>query len=109
MYDASYPSASSSTYHHPRMDQGSATTHRFHSTYPCSPIHSQSLGSEHLGPIALTVAAATMMHSEALRGRCSPATAHTFHSRRCPGYGHRLRVQITFAVSRQYFRQHDPL
>ena len=88
--------ASGSTHRHPPMDPGSATTHRFHSTHPRSPTHSQSLGSEHLDPIALTVAAATMMHSDVLGGRCSPTTAHAFRSGRRPSHGHRLRIHVRF-------------
>ena len=76
----------------------SATTHRFHSTHPRSPTHSQSLGSEHLDPIALTVAAATMMHSDVLGGRRSPTTSHAFRSGRRPSHGHRLRILSKFTM-----------
>ena len=83
--EAGDPSTSVHNYRRPRMDQVSATTHRFHSSHPRSPTHSQSLGSEHLDPIALTVAAATMMHSYVLGDRCSPITAHAFRSGRRGG------------------------
>ena len=65
---------------------------------PRSPTHSQSLGSEHLDPIALTVAAATMMHSDVLGGRFSPTTAHAFRSGRRPSHGHRLRILSKFTM-----------
>ena len=65
---------SASNYRRPRMDQVSATTHRFHSAHPRLPTHLQSLGSEHLDLTALTVAVVTMMHSEAL-GAARPPPA----------------------------------
>ena len=65
---------------------------------PRSPTHSQSLRSEHLDPIALTVAAATMMHSDVLGGRCSPTTAHAFRSGRRPSHEHRLRILSKFTM-----------
>ena len=77
------------------MDQLSATTHRFHSTHPRSPAQPQSLKNEHLDLTAVT-AAATMMHSAALGDKYSPTAAHTFHSGRCPSYGHRLRLRVRF-------------
>ena len=82
----------------PPMDPGSATTHRFHSTHPRSPTQPQSLGSVHLDLTAVTAAAATMMHSDVLGGRCSPTTAHAFRSGRRPSHGHRLRILSKFTM-----------
>ena len=90
--------ASGSTHRHPPMDPGSATTHRFHSTHPRSPTQSQSLGSVHLDLTAVTAAAATMMHSDVLGGRCSPTTAHAFRSGRRPSHEHRLRILSKFTM-----------
>ena len=62
-------SASASTYH--RMDQVSATTHRFHSTHPRSSTQPQSLGSERWDLTAVKT-----MHSAALDGvGAAPSTA----------------------------------
>ena len=90
--------ASGSTHRHPPMDPGSATTHRFHSTHPRSPTQPQSLGSVHLDLTAVTAAAATMMHSDVLGGRCSPTTAHAFRSGRRPSHEHRLRILSKFTM-----------
>ena len=90
--------ASGSTHRHPPMDPGSATTHRFHSTHPRSPTQPQSLGSAYLDLTAVTAAAATMMHSDVLGGRCSPTTAHAFRSGRRPSHEHRLRILSKFTM-----------